>query len=110
MGGWVGWLEKWGLKLISPQVVVEVEVGVELGNMMDSNYLVDNKRIYQLRYQILINPREQYMNNERKSTKKFNTNIEYNQDKFQISKLKSPNVCMSNKVLKNVNNWARSKT
>ena len=31
MGGW-GWLEKWGLKLISTQVVVEVEVGVELGN------------------------------------------------------------------------------
>ena len=29
--GWVGWLEKWGLKLISTQVVVEVEVGVELG-------------------------------------------------------------------------------
>ena len=33
MGGWVaGWLEKWGLKLISTQVVVEVEVGVGLGN------------------------------------------------------------------------------
>ena len=31
MGG--GWLEIWGLKLISTQVVVEVEVGVELGNM-----------------------------------------------------------------------------
>ena len=31
LGGW-GWLEKWGLKLISTQVVVEVEVGVELGN------------------------------------------------------------------------------
>ena len=30
---WVdGWLEKWGFKLISTQVVVEVEVGVELGN------------------------------------------------------------------------------
>ena len=27
-----GWLEKWGLELISTQVVVEVEVGVELGN------------------------------------------------------------------------------
>ena len=27
-----GWLEKWGFKLISTQVVVEVEVGVELGN------------------------------------------------------------------------------
>ena len=35
MGGWVGgWLEKWGLKLISTQVVVEVEVGVELGNFI----------------------------------------------------------------------------
>ena len=32
VGGWVGWLEKWGLKLISTQVVVEVEVVVELGN------------------------------------------------------------------------------
>ena len=32
--GWVvGWLEIWGLKLISTQVVVEVEVLVELGNM-----------------------------------------------------------------------------
>ena len=28
----MGWLEKWGLKLISTQVVDEVEVGVELGN------------------------------------------------------------------------------
>ena len=27
------WLKKWGLKLISTQVVVEVKVGVELGNM-----------------------------------------------------------------------------
>ena len=27
-----GWLEKWGLKLISTQVVVEV--GVELGNIV----------------------------------------------------------------------------
>ena len=34
---WVGgWLEKWGLKLISTQVVVEVEVGVELGNIRKS--------------------------------------------------------------------------
>ena len=32
VGGWVGWLEKWGLKLISTSVVVEFEVGVELGN------------------------------------------------------------------------------
>ena len=31
--GWVvGWLEIWGLKLISTQVVVEVEVVVELDN------------------------------------------------------------------------------
>ena len=30
---WVaGWLEQFGIKLISTQVVVEVEVGVELGN------------------------------------------------------------------------------
>ena len=27
-----GWLEQFGIKLISTQVVVEVEVGVELGN------------------------------------------------------------------------------
>ena len=26
-----GWLEQWGIKLISTQVVVQVEVGVELG-------------------------------------------------------------------------------
>ena len=26
--GWVGWLEKWGLKLISTQVVVEVGVAL----------------------------------------------------------------------------------
>ena len=34
VGGWggVGWLEKSDIKLISTQVVVEVEVGVELGN------------------------------------------------------------------------------
>ena len=31
--GWVGaWLEIWRVKLISTLVVVEVEVGVELGN------------------------------------------------------------------------------
>ena len=35
--GWVaGWLEKRGLKLISTQVVVEVEVGVELGNILQN--------------------------------------------------------------------------
>ena len=32
LGATGGWVEKWGLKLISTQVVVEVEVGVELGN------------------------------------------------------------------------------
>ena len=30
-GGGGGWLEQLGIKLISTQVVVEVEVGVELG-------------------------------------------------------------------------------
>ena len=31
--GWVvGWLEKWRVMLISTQVVLEVEVGVEFGN------------------------------------------------------------------------------
>ena len=36
VGGRVeGWLEKWGLKLISTQVVVEVEVGVELGKSVN---------------------------------------------------------------------------
>ena len=29
-GGWVGWLEDWGLKIASAKV--EVEVGAELGN------------------------------------------------------------------------------
>ena len=36
VGGWVvgvGWLGKSDIKLISTQVVVAVEVGVELGNM-----------------------------------------------------------------------------
>ena len=33
MGGWLGgWLEQLGIKLISTQVVVGVEVSVELGN------------------------------------------------------------------------------
>ena len=31
--GWGGWLEIWRVKLISTQVVVEVEVGVELCNV-----------------------------------------------------------------------------
>ena len=35
MGGWLaGWLEQLGIKLISTQVVVEVEVGVELDNIL----------------------------------------------------------------------------
>ena len=34
MGGWV---EIWGVKLISTQVVVEVEVGVELGKSFNMN-------------------------------------------------------------------------
>ena len=33
MGGVGGWFEIWRVKLISTQVVVEVEVGVELGNI-----------------------------------------------------------------------------
>ena len=32
--GGVGWLENSDIKLISTQVVAEVEVGVELGNLM----------------------------------------------------------------------------
>ena len=30
MGGWVGWLEKWGLKLISTQVEAVVDLKLEL--------------------------------------------------------------------------------
>ena len=43
-----GWLEIWRLKLISTQVVVEVEVGVELGNdlPMWKNFLGDEEHIY----------------------------------------------------------------
>ena len=38
--GWVGgWLEQLGIKLISTQVVVEVEVGVELGNKIYTDFL-----------------------------------------------------------------------
>ena len=33
VGGWVGWLKKVKIKLNSTQVVVEVEVRVELGNV-----------------------------------------------------------------------------
>ena len=36
---WVGgWLEIWRVKLISTQVLVEVEVGVELGNRATKMY------------------------------------------------------------------------
>ena len=42
-GRWVewvgGWLEIWRVKLISTQVVVEVEVGVELGNKYILNFI-----------------------------------------------------------------------
>ena len=35
---WVGgWLEIWRVKLISTEVLVEVEVGVELGNSKNNN-------------------------------------------------------------------------
>ena len=37
--GWGGWLEIWREKLISTQVVVEVEVGVELGNKYILNFI-----------------------------------------------------------------------
>ena len=33
-----GWLEQLGIQLISTQVVVEVEVGVDLGNFNDKNF------------------------------------------------------------------------
>ena len=41
--GRVGWLEIWRLKLISTQVVVEVEVGVELANIL--KILQGNKKL-----------------------------------------------------------------
>ena len=37
MGGWVGWLEKGGLKLTSAKV--EVEVKAELGKMLFHIYI-----------------------------------------------------------------------
>ena len=40
-----GWLEIWGVKLISTQVVVEVEVGVELGNIHHDNLIIAPCRI-----------------------------------------------------------------
>ena len=39
MGGWVGWLEKWGLKLTSAKVEVEVEA--ELGNKAKAQHSTD---------------------------------------------------------------------
>ena len=42
MGGWLGgWLEILRGKLILTQVVVEVEVGVELGNKISGFLLLD---------------------------------------------------------------------
>ena len=39
MGGWVGWLEEWGLKLTSAKVVVQVEANVTLNiSMKKKNY------------------------------------------------------------------------
>ena len=45
--GVCGWLEQLGIKLISTQVVVDVEVGVELGNKsyISLNYLIDKSRV-----------------------------------------------------------------
>ena len=41
--GWVGgWLECWRVKLISSQVVVEVEVGVELGKISNIRSTLDS--------------------------------------------------------------------
>ena len=40
-----GWLEQLGIKLISTQVVVEVEVGVELGNIHHDNLIIAPCRI-----------------------------------------------------------------
>ena len=48
MGGWVGGVAgEMGLKLISTQVVVEVEVGVELGNIKVGIILLSIKFEYQ---------------------------------------------------------------
>ena len=42
VGGWVGgWLEIWEVKLISTQVVVEVEVWVEFGKNNKNTNLKD---------------------------------------------------------------------
>ena len=43
VGGWggVGWLEKSDIKLLSTQVVVEVKVGVELGNKKYAIFMVE---------------------------------------------------------------------
>ena len=67
MGGWVGgWLEIWRVKLISTQVVVEVEVGVELGNtrkiyletpldvLIDGPFGSSSSNIYEAEHAVLI--------------------------------------------------------
>ena len=41
----VGWLEKSDIKLISTQVVVEVEVGVELGKMVNIKIIMNLKTL-----------------------------------------------------------------
>ena len=47
MDGWVaGWLEQLGIKVISTQVVVEVEVGVELGNNLSSVYFLVTLKVF----------------------------------------------------------------
>ena len=43
MGGWVGWLEKWELKLTSAKIEVEVEVEAELGNIQMFFYLLNTE-------------------------------------------------------------------
>ena len=43
VGGWVDYL---GLKVISTQVVVEVEVGVELGNNLSSVYFLVTLKVF----------------------------------------------------------------
>ena len=52
--------------------------------MRGSNFLVHNARINQLGYQIVFNPREQYMHNETKRYTKVYANIEKKQDKLHI--------------------------
>ena len=56
--GWVaGWLEQLGIKLISTQVVVEVEVGVEFGKMLPVLL-----KLFNILFKF--NPTRPYMNNK----------------------------------------------